>query len=92
MQQKAYTISEAIAELEKIQDKNQLILLSEWAAEDIDAQLNDLKEVGRVPKSINFTEEDYTLIFSLLDKYHDASIGLNWHFIDSIIELYLESK
>ena len=78
------TIKEAIAKLQKVQDKDQEICMVLWYDEDI---IQKAKDMGYV-----LSKDEVDEVLQYLDKYHDATIGINWDVIDTTIMEVVESR
>ena len=58
------------------------VLYNEWAKEDV---IYTAEERG-----INLTEKEAIDILYYMEHYFDASIGINWDFINHCIDQYLK--
>ena len=71
-------VHEYVKELQSY-DQDKIIFLSEWS-------VPDLQEYIKCPscgdKQVILTDDQYEEIFKLLERNHDAEIGINWDTIE----------
>lgn len=63
-----------------IQDGNLVIL---WSVDDI------LTVAG---EDMDLTEEDAYEVLEMLDRWHDAEIGINWTVIENALDEYVKNR
>jgi len=82
MNQVKFTVQEAIANLEKY-DKDAILYCDVWHPEDVQTQANTTVKIGETKQ---LTTKEIIEVFSLIQRSHDATIGINWDVIDCALD------
>lgn len=77
-------VSELIRNLQEWHSPDDEVAVAIWVVDDV---LNQANESGQV-----ITENEATEILKIVDRMHDASIGINWDNIDCHIDMFVTDR
>lgn len=77
-------VSELIRNLQEWHSPDDEVAVAIWVVDDV---LNQANESGQV-----ITESEATEILKIVDRMHDASIGINWDNIDCHIDMFVMDR
>jgi hypothetical protein len=63
-------------------------LRDEWSVDDVRGLIED----NEIEGAENFTDEDCIAVLHIIDRSHDANVGINWEVIGCAVDYYLQEK
>ena len=63
-------------------------LRDDWSIEDV----RNAIECNGIDEAEGFTDEDCIAVLHIIDRSHDANVGINWEVIGCAVDHYLQGK